>query len=48
MKQGYATRVLALMADDSLLIYYHQAKDIATFDNQPGRSMRFYVYIIWK
>ena len=45
MKQGYATRVLALMADDSLLIYYHQAKDIATFDNQ---LRAFYVYIIWK
>ena len=47
MKQGYATRVLALMADNSLLIYYHQAKDIAivTFDNQPRA---FYNYIIWK
>ena len=30
--------------DNSLLMYYHQAKDIATFNNQPRV---FYVYVIW-
>jgi len=29
--------------DNSLLMYYHQAKDIATFNNQPRV---FYVYVI--